>query len=238
MAWGGPNALAPNGEINIAIELQSYGISKEKVFPGKHEISIKLNGAVSNALTLEVLGRSSLKEIVLKAGMPRREAEQRIEAATGVKSRHDLHAMDTSEKVAYKNGAEVLTVHYKPGQPAPMIAGPSEEAISFPPADGEVSAWEFIAPALGQPKVPIKAEYADKVVYTDDSMADQDSLKKDCEARGGDDSTNADRLAINEKAGLVLLFAPRPVNGAPNRADKLLSYAPRGTEVVRCHGIT
>lgn len=85
----------------------------------------------------------SLRRVRLSVGMKRLEAERVIAEATGVKSRYDLHAMDTSREVRYRDGSTVLVVRYKPGSPAPWIATPDGAAQHLPPVDGEVLSWEF-----------------------------------------------------------------------------------------------
>ena len=90
---------------------------------------------------------SRLRQVKLVVGMKRVEAERLIAEATGVKSKYDLHAMDTSSEVRYSDGTTVLIVRYKPGSPAPTIALPDGGRRSYPPVDGEVLSWEFTGAA-------------------------------------------------------------------------------------------
>jgi hypothetical protein len=90
------------------------------------------------------LAASRLRAIELVAGMKRLEAERLIAAATGVKSIYDLHAMNTSKEVAYRDGAEALIVKYKPGIPAPTFILPDGGHRTLPAVDGEVISWEFV----------------------------------------------------------------------------------------------
>ena len=87
---------------------------------------------------------SRLRAVELVAGMKRLEAERLIAAATGVKSIYDLHAMNTSKEVTYRDGAEALIVKYKPGIPAPTFIVPGGGRQTLPAVDGEVIAWEFV----------------------------------------------------------------------------------------------
>lgn len=86
---------------------------------------------------------SKLPRVKLAVGMKRAEAERLIAAATDVPSKYDLHAMDTSREVAYRDGAVTLVVQYKPGSPSPLVQVPGGGAQHLPPIDGEVIAWRF-----------------------------------------------------------------------------------------------
>jgi len=59
MAWGGPDAILPKGEMNIAMELLAYGITGDILTVGKHNLAVKLNGAFSDAITIEVIGKET-----------------------------------------------------------------------------------------------------------------------------------------------------------------------------------
>ena len=110
--------------------------------PGQREApATSTNAAPSGAMRGETT--SPLRQVKLAVGMKRLEAERVIAEATGVKSGYDLHAMDTSREVRYRDGSTVLVVRYKPGSPAPWIATPDGGAQHLPPVDGEVLSWEF-----------------------------------------------------------------------------------------------
>ncbi|MFA6174760.1 MAG: hypothetical protein WC701_13945 [Kiritimatiellales bacterium] len=90
---------------------------------------------------------SPLRHVKLAVGTTRLDAERIIADATGVKSKYDLYAMDTSLEVRYQDGSTVLLVHYKPGSPAPWVTTPDGHAQHLPPIDGEVLSWEFLTQA-------------------------------------------------------------------------------------------
>ena len=91
-------------------------------------------------------GRDSrLAQVKLAVGMQRLEAERLIAQATGLKSKYDLYAMDTSSEVRYSDGTVTLIVRYKPGSPGPTIQLPDGNRQGYPPMDGEVLSWEFAA---------------------------------------------------------------------------------------------
>jgi len=54
IAWGGPGSVSPKGEIGIGIGLGAYGITKDILAAGKHQIAVKFNGAISNAITIQI----------------------------------------------------------------------------------------------------------------------------------------------------------------------------------------
>ncbi|MCY2928884.1 MAG: HEAT repeat domain-containing protein, partial [Planctomycetota bacterium] len=102
--------------------------------------------ATQAAAGLPAAGRDSrLAQVKLAVGMSRLEAERLIAQATGVKSKYDLYAMDTSSEVRYSDGTVILIVRYKPGSPAPTIQLPDGNRQGYPPMDGEVLSWEFAA---------------------------------------------------------------------------------------------
>ncbi|MEI7835391.1 MAG: hypothetical protein WCK05_03170 [Planctomycetota bacterium] len=91
--------------------------------------------------------------------MSRLEAERLIAQATGVKSKYDLYAMDTSSEVRYSDGTVILIVRYKPGSPAPTIQLPDGSRQGYPPMDGDVLSWEFAA--AGTPATPASGAAGD-----------------------------------------------------------------------------
>ena len=54
IAWGGPEAVSPGSQMNIAVELSAYGITKDMLNSGEHSVVVKLNGAISNALSFKI----------------------------------------------------------------------------------------------------------------------------------------------------------------------------------------
>jgi hypothetical protein len=93
------------------------------------------------AVTSEDAKDSPLRHVTLVVGMKRLDAEQAIADATGLKSRYDIHAMDTSREVQYRDGDTILVVKYKPGAPAPLFTNNDGQVQGLPPIDGEVISW-------------------------------------------------------------------------------------------------
>ncbi len=59
-AWGGPDALFPKSEINVAIDFVKYGIAKDVLTLGQHHIAAKLHGTLSNTITIKVVGKEEI----------------------------------------------------------------------------------------------------------------------------------------------------------------------------------
>jgi hypothetical protein len=84
-----------------------------------------------------------LRHVKLSQGMARLEAERLIAEATGTTSTYDVHAMDTSTEVRYRDATTVLVVVYKPGFPSPRVQDADGLVHGLPPIDGEVMSWRW-----------------------------------------------------------------------------------------------
>jgi len=52
--WNGPRVIIPGGEFVSGITLSEYGITKENLSLGTHEVALKIGDAVSNTLTITI----------------------------------------------------------------------------------------------------------------------------------------------------------------------------------------
>ncbi len=58
--WGGPSAIPPQGEMNIAIDFAEYGITADVLTSDKHNIAVKINETISNTITIQLIPRPVL----------------------------------------------------------------------------------------------------------------------------------------------------------------------------------